>query len=106
MTSTDLTCNVNGLSGAGVATATIAAGTNITYVRFAFDLEDGGIEYALHSFIGLSGTNMPSGQVKMPFPVDTKDRCRSTLPLQPQRAQLQPSVDKDPYGPRFILRVF
>lgn len=30
VTSTDLTCNVNGLSGAGVETATIAAGTNIT----------------------------------------------------------------------------
>ncbi|KII94695.1 glycoside hydrolase family 61 protein [Plicaturopsis crispa FD-325 SS-3] len=31
VTSTDLTCNVNGLSGAGVSTATIPAGTNITF---------------------------------------------------------------------------
>ncbi|KAF9024339.1 hypothetical protein BDZ89DRAFT_954802 [Hymenopellis radicata] len=30
VTSTDLTCNVNGLSGASVETATVAAGTNIT----------------------------------------------------------------------------
>ncbi|KAF8908367.1 glycoside hydrolase [Mucidula mucida] len=30
VTSTDLTCNVNGLSGANVETATVAAGTNIT----------------------------------------------------------------------------
>ncbi|KAJ3476146.1 hypothetical protein NLI96_g11364 [Meripilus lineatus] len=31
VTSTDLTCNVNGLSGAGVNTATIPAGANITF---------------------------------------------------------------------------
>ncbi|KAG6811930.1 hypothetical protein H0H92_005159 [Tricholoma furcatifolium] len=30
VTSTDLTCNVNGLSGLGVHTLTIDAGTNIT----------------------------------------------------------------------------
>ncbi|KAG7447701.1 uncharacterized protein BT62DRAFT_891350 [Guyanagaster necrorhizus] len=31
VTSTDLTCNVNGLSGTGVETATIPAGANITF---------------------------------------------------------------------------
>ncbi|KAH7916237.1 glycoside hydrolase [Hygrophoropsis aurantiaca] len=31
VTSTDLTCNVNGLSGTGVSTISIAAGTNITF---------------------------------------------------------------------------
>jgi len=31
VTSTDLTCNVNGLTGTSVSTATIAAGTNITF---------------------------------------------------------------------------
>lgn len=31
VTSKDLTCNVNGLSGAGVSTATIPAGSNITF---------------------------------------------------------------------------
>ncbi|KAF8180201.1 glycosyl hydrolase family 61-domain-containing protein [Pholiota molesta] len=31
VTSTDLTCNVNGLTGTGVNTATIAAGTNVTF---------------------------------------------------------------------------
>ncbi len=32
VTSTDLTCNVNGLSGTGVSTLSIAAGANLTYV--------------------------------------------------------------------------
>ncbi len=31
VTSTDITCNVNGLSGAGVQTASIPAGANITF---------------------------------------------------------------------------
>ncbi|KIJ69899.1 lytic polysaccharide monooxygenase [Hydnomerulius pinastri MD-312] len=31
VTSTDLTCNVNGLSGSGVSTVSIPAGTNITF---------------------------------------------------------------------------
>ncbi|KAI0796822.1 glycoside hydrolase [Abortiporus biennis] len=41
VTSTDLTCNVNGLSGAGVSTATIAAGTNITFEWHQHDQRTG-----------------------------------------------------------------
>ncbi|KAH0588117.1 Endo-beta-1,4-glucanase D [Termitomyces sp. J132] len=41
VTSTDLTCNVNGLSGAGVSTLSIAAGTNITFEWHQHDQRTG-----------------------------------------------------------------
>jgi cellulase len=34
VTSKDMTCNVNGLTGTNVSTLSIAAGTNITYVQW------------------------------------------------------------------------
>ncbi|KAI9069224.1 lytic polysaccharide monooxygenase [Trametes sanguinea] len=41
VTSTDLTCNVNGLSGAGVSTVSIPAGTNITFEWHQHDQRTG-----------------------------------------------------------------
>ncbi|KAG6811931.1 hypothetical protein H0H92_005160 [Tricholoma furcatifolium] len=41
VTSTDLTCNVNGLSGSGVDTLTIDAGTNITFEWHQHDQRTG-----------------------------------------------------------------
>ncbi|KAI0663244.1 glycoside hydrolase [Cubamyces menziesii] len=41
VTSTDLTCNVNGLSGAGVSTVSIPAGSNITFEWHQHDQRTG-----------------------------------------------------------------
>ncbi|KAF8980032.1 glycosyl hydrolase family 61-domain-containing protein [Cyathus striatus] len=72
VTSTDLTCNVNGLSGSSVSTVTIPAVSN--------------------------GTNMPSALVKTPSQAATRDQFRST---SPRHLPLPlPLTAKAPSGPK------
>ena len=99
VTSTDITCNVNGLSGAGVSTATIPAGATVSFFTLP--------QHFLCSLTTLShrlpsnGTNMPSARVKTRSPVDTRVLFRSI-----SRRRLRPphhSTDRAPCGPRSIL---
>lgn len=82
VTSTDLTCNVGGLTGSGVSTASIAAGASITYVYKHLDCY---ISSSCFSFtrVVLSGTSTHNVPAKMLFLVDTRDPSLFMLPRHP-----------------------
>lgn len=99
--SSDLTCNVNGLSGSSVETVTISPGTNITYGIFHHEMSFLVVKILSQASSGTSMTNAPA---KMPYLLDTRGLYKCTLPKHPPQRHL--SMDRVLSGLRSILLVF
>lgn len=101
MNSSDLTCNVNGLSGSSVETVTISPGTNITYGIFHHEMSFFVVKILSQASSGTSMTNAPA---KMPYLLDTRGLYKCTLPKHPLQRHLL--MDRAPSGLRSTLLVF
>lgn len=74
VTSKDLTCNVNGLSGSGVSTATIPSGATVSHCELSHRIER--LTAGLFSSLLSNGINTHSVQVKTPSLADTRAQSK------------------------------
>ena len=103
VTSKDITCNVNGLSGANVQTVSIPAGTNVRRITSTRITRVQVSSVCTFSRSPSSGTSTTSVRVRTPSPADTRAPSRSSSPRR--RQPPRPSTARALSGPRSTLLV-